>query len=201
MNSPAAEQEQQPAARRRGRPVDVDPDEVALLALRHFAEHGYEATTMDDIARVAGIGRRTLFRYFPSKPALVWGGMEPVVARTAAELDAAPDDEPIASVLHRAIARALDLPPDRVEATRRRLLLIGSDDALIGFGLSRLAANRDVLAAFIARRTGTAPDGLHAKVRADALSAASFSALTWWAANSDDDPATVVAAALDALSA
>jgi Transcriptional regulator len=71
MNSPEAE----PVPRRRGRPADVDPDRVALLALRHFAEHGYETTTMDDIAALAGIGRRTLFRYFPSKPDLVWGGL------------------------------------------------------------------------------------------------------------------------------
>lgn len=189
----------EPAPRRRGRPADVDPDQVALIALRHFAEHGYEATTMDDIARVAGIGRRTLFRYFPSKPALVWGGMEPVVERTRAELDDAGPDEPISSVVHRAIARSLDLPPDRIEATRRRLLLIGSDDSLIGFGLGRMAANRDVLAAYIAHRTGVEPDGLHAKVLADALSAAAFSALTWWAANSDEHPSVVVQTALDAL--
>ncbi|GAB3581100.1 mycofactocin system transcriptional regulator [Leifsonia lichenia] len=196
MNSPAAESGQRPGTRRRGRPVDVDPDQVALLALRHFAEHGYEATTMDDIARVAGVGRRTLFRYFPSKPALVWGGMEPVVERTRAELDAATPDEPTASVLRRAIARSLDMPPDRIEATRRRLLLIGSDDSLIAFGLGRLALNRDVLAAFIARRTAEEPGSLHASVLADALSAASFSALLWWAANSDGEPAAVVAEAL-----
>ena len=69
------------APRRRGRPADVDPERVALLALRHFAADGYEATTMDDIAAIAGVGRRTLFRYFPSKPDLVWGGIEPVVER------------------------------------------------------------------------------------------------------------------------
>lgn len=195
VNSPAAE----PAPRRRGRPADVDPEQVALLALRHFAEHGYDATTMDDIARIAGIGRRTLFRYFPSKPALVWGGVEPVVERTRAELDAAKQDEPIASVLRRAIAHSLDMPPDRIEATRRRLLLIGSDESLIAFGLGRLSLNRDVLAAFIARRTGTDQDGLRARVLADALSAASFSALLWWAANSDDDPAAVIEEALTAI--
>ena len=195
MNSPAAES----GTRRRGRPADVDPDQVALLALRHFAEHGYEATTMEDIARIAGIGRRTLFRYFPSKPALVWGGMEPVVERTRTELDAAASDEPIVSVLRRAIARSLDMPPERIEATRRRLLLIGSDHALTAFGLGRLALNRDVLAAFIARRTASEPGSLHASVLADALSAASFSALLWWAANSDDEPAAVVAEALAAI--
>src|SRR5690349_20277096 len=84
--------EAESAPRRRGRPTDVDPDRVALLALRHFAEHGYEATTMDEIAALAGIGRRTLFRYFPSKPDLVWGGLEPVVERMHAVLDAASPD-------------------------------------------------------------------------------------------------------------
>ena len=34
---------------------------------------------MEDIAREAGIGRKSLYRYFSSKAELVWGGMEPVI--------------------------------------------------------------------------------------------------------------------------
>lgn len=43
-------------------------------ATRLFLEKGYEATTVDDIAAVAGIGRRTFFRYFKTKEdVLLWG--------------------------------------------------------------------------------------------------------------------------------
>ncbi len=187
------------APRRRGRPADVDPERVALLALRHFAADGYEATTMDDIAALAGVGRRTLFRYFPSKPDLVWGGIEPVVERMHAVLDAAPATESARDVLARAMTQALELDPDALEATRLRLRLMGSDPALIAFGVTRLAQNRDILAEFLARRLGVPADGLRAQVLADALSSANFSALIWWARSDDDDPAAVVVAALDTV--
>ncbi|MFJ3391900.1 acyl-CoA-like ligand-binding transcription factor [Leifsonia aquatica] len=195
MSSPTAD----PAPRRRGRPADVDPESVALLALRHFDEHGYEATTMDDIAELAGIGRRTLFRYFPSKPALVWGGMEPVVERMNAVLEAAPDDEPVREALARAITASLDLAPDAVEATRRRLRLLGSDPALIAFGLARLSADQGMVAAFLARRLGEPVDGLRVQVLAGALGSANFSALIVWARNDEGDPAAIAVAALDEL--
>jgi len=165
--------------RRRGRPADVDPDRVALLALRHFAEHGYDATTMDEIASLAGIGRRTLFRYFPSKPDLVWGGLEPVVGRMRAVLEQAAADESARDVIARAMTESLDLDAEHLEATRLRLRLMASDPALIGFGVTRLGANHDILAEFIARRVGEPADGLRAQVLADAISSANFSALLW----------------------
>ena len=183
--------------RRRGRPADVDPERVALLALRHFDEHGYEQTTMDDIAALAGIGRRTLFRYFPSKPALVWGGIEPVVGRMHGVLDHPPAAESIRDVLADAIVSSLTLPPEAEEATRRRLALLATHPSLIGFGLAGMAAQSDLLVHFLADRLALDPAGLPVRVRADALSAAMFSALLWWARHDDGPPAPVVVAAID----
>ncbi|MDN4614801.1 TetR family transcriptional regulator [Leifsonia sp. F6_8S_P_1B] len=186
-----------PAPRRRGRPADVDPDAVALVALRHFDAHGYDETTMDDIAAAAGVSRRTLFRYFPSKPALVWGGMEPVVERMRAVFDAAGETEPVRDVLARAFTESLDLGPDRLEATRRRLRLMAAHPALVGFGITSLAVDRDLLCTFLARRLRVPADGLRAQVLADALTSANFSALLWWAQHDDGDPARIAVAALD----
>src|SRR5207302_2275362 len=37
---------------------------LTLAAIEKFLEQGYEATTVDEIASAAGVGRRTFFRYF-----------------------------------------------------------------------------------------------------------------------------------------
>ncbi len=151
---------------------------------------------MDDIAQLAGISRRTLFRYFPSKSDLVWGGIEPVIERLRSVLDSADPAEPTIDVVHRAIVRSLAFPPDRLEATRRRLVLIANDESLIAAGLSRLSVNRDIVSSFVAEREGLGDASLRAQVLADTLSAAMFSALTWWARHSPDDPRDIVASAL-----
>ncbi len=38
--------------------------ELEQVAFGLFDRQGFEGTTVDDIARAAGIGRRTFFRYF-----------------------------------------------------------------------------------------------------------------------------------------
>lgn len=48
-------------------------DEITGLALGLFREKGFEATTVDDLALAAGLSRRTFFRYFPTKEAVVAG--------------------------------------------------------------------------------------------------------------------------------
>jgi AcrR family transcriptional regulator len=41
-------------------------------AMELFLTNGYEATTVDQIADAAGVGRRTFFRYFPSKEEVIF---------------------------------------------------------------------------------------------------------------------------------
>ena len=52
-------------------------DRVAAAALDEFAEHGIRRTSMEDVARRAGVSRMTVFRRFASKQRLV----EIVIAR------------------------------------------------------------------------------------------------------------------------
>ncbi len=61
-------------------------------ALRLFAEQGYEATTVDEIAEAAGISRRTFFRQFRSKEDVVFADHEEQLARAKAYLAAAQGD-------------------------------------------------------------------------------------------------------------
>jgi AcrR family transcriptional regulator len=51
----------------RGRPPSTTRHQLQEIAMEMFSAHGYDEVTLDELAAAAGIGRRTFFRYFPSK--------------------------------------------------------------------------------------------------------------------------------------
>lgn len=70
---------------------------------RLFADRGYGATTVRDIAEAAGVTERTFFRYFAGKEELIIDdalGWLPVLVDA---IRARPDDEDVATALRRAI--------------------------------------------------------------------------------------------------
>lgn len=65
------------------RPVNLERRQHLLsVARRVFAERGFTATTMDDVARAAGFTKPILYQYFSSKTDLY----REIVAQTAARL-------------------------------------------------------------------------------------------------------------------
>ena len=62
-------------------------DRVAAAALDEFAEHGIRRTSMEDVARRAGVSRMTIFRRFTSKQGLVEVVIAREVRRGMQELD------------------------------------------------------------------------------------------------------------------
>lgn len=61
---------------------------VVATSIRLFAERGYDATTVDDVAAATGTSRRTLFRQFGSKEGLVFADHESLLEQVAAHLAA-----------------------------------------------------------------------------------------------------------------
>jgi len=50
--------------------------EIALAALDIFAEKGFEAATINEITRFAGIGKGTIYEYFKSKDDLIFNSIK-----------------------------------------------------------------------------------------------------------------------------
>src|SRR5215510_1992759 len=61
---------------------------LAEAAFQLFLERWFERTTVDDIVARAGVGRRSFFRYFPSKEDAVFPDHESCLADMTAFLDA-----------------------------------------------------------------------------------------------------------------
>lgn len=79
--------------RRRGRPRRLSAGErrrqLFATALRLFAERGYEATTMEEIAESAGVTKPLLYQHFSSKRALYLELVDSVAEDLLTEISAA----------------------------------------------------------------------------------------------------------------
>ena len=96
-------------ARRRGRPPIAGlRDDILRAAEAVFTRHEYHQVQMDQVAEACGVGKGTLYRYFPSKRALYLAVVFEGIARLRVELEAALD--------------AADAPARRIELIVRRTL-------------------------------------------------------------------------------
>lgn len=172
--------------RPRGRPVTTDPAAVGLTALKLFYELGIDRVTMDDVAIQAGISRSNLFRVFPSKSAVVWGGMQRITEELKLQLASSPETS-VVKLLHQSWVGAMHVLDDSLETVRLRLKLIASSPEVYGWGHAQLEEARKVLEAAIARFED--PNSVRPKMLSSALIAVSMSVLTWWAET--DDPRSV----------
>jgi AcrR family transcriptional regulator len=170
-----------------GRPIEVDVDGIGRIAVALFIERGFDAVTMDDIAAAGGVSRRTLFRYYPSKSDLVWGGFreytEPVVEQLRI---ADPGDDPLA-VLRSIYVSAAIIPEELVEVTRQRLLLIDSHPRLYADGQPALLVIRSEFVRFLDRGAVEGTSGLGGQVAAAAILAAGYAGFVWWAHHPDTE--------------
>ena len=172
--------------RPRGRPVTTDPAAVGLTALKLFYELGIDRVTMDDVAIKAGISRSNLFRVFPSKSAVVWGGMQRITEELKRQLASSPETS-VVKLLHQSWVGAMHVLDDSLETVRLRLKLIASSPEVYGWGHAQLEEARKVLEAAIAKFED--PNSVRPKMLSSALIAVSMSVLTWWAET--DDPRSV----------
>ncbi|HEX8806789.1 MAG TPA: TetR/AcrR family transcriptional regulator, partial [Candidatus Aquilonibacter sp.] len=67
------------------RPYDIDS--VTDVAFGIFAERGFDAASMEDVARAAGITKASIYHHVPSKEALLARGLDRALSALFAVLD------------------------------------------------------------------------------------------------------------------
>ena len=92
---------------------------LAEAALKLFADKGFEHVTVDEIADTAQVSRRTYFRYFPTKEAVVFPDRE----RRLLQFQQMLADRPVGEAPLESVRRALMALAADYEANSARVLL------------------------------------------------------------------------------
>lgn len=119
-----------------------------------FVERGFDAVTVEEAARAAGISRATFFRYFDSKEDAVLATLNGPGADYAATLRALPDrpGETTWQLLERTFRTALAGVDQKPEPDRARLRMIQGTASLRARLTSRRFENVEPLADALAER-------------------------------------------------
>jgi len=169
------------AAPLRERKKDATRRALVRAANRRFHRDGFDATTIDDICADAGVGRRTLFRYFTNKEALAFPHRAERLETFLRMLELAPPDEsPLASLRRIAAAFA-----DDYAANRERLLaqqrLIQSTPSLVAREHEIDQDWESAMAQTFARRFAGSPDAdLRARMFAGAAIGLIRATMRYW---------------------
>lgn len=164
-------------------------DVLAEAAFELFLERGFEQTTVDDIVARAGVGRRSFFRYFPSKEDAVFPDHERCLADMTAFLETADDAEPVGAVCDaaRIVLRMYAANP---EFSVQRYRLTREVPGLRTYELSVVRRYERTLAGYLERRCdGTRDGALRAEVIAASVVAAHNNSLRSWLRSGGDGDA------------
>jgi len=92
----------------RARKKRVAREAIAATARRLFAERGFDAVTVAEIAAVADVSEKTVFNHFPTKVDLAFAGREEGLARLVADIKGRPPGASVLDVFRALTANVMD---------------------------------------------------------------------------------------------
>jgi AcrR family transcriptional regulator len=148
-------------------------------ALRLFTEHGFEQTTVEQIADAAGISPATFYRYFTSKEdSVVTDEYDPIIIQLLMER---PADEPLIDSIRAMMTGVLVTYFDRDrELLVKRHELRRKTPSLQAAFSEEQERTTELLAALIARHLRRPVDDLDVRIACGALSGAMQEAIGLW---------------------
>ena len=137
-----------------GRPPVTTHADIEAAAFKLFAQKGFAATTLEDIAQAVGVGRRTIFRYYPSKNDIPWGRFDESLAGFRETLQRMPAELPVFDAVHQGVIEFNRFDDAVLSQHRERMSLILRTPELQAHSALRYEQWRQVIADYVARRTG-----------------------------------------------
>lgn len=174
-------------ARGRGRPQATSHETLARRAFALFRSRGFANVTMPEIAAHVGIGRSTLFRYFPNKAAILWFRQEYDTVHFAGLLDER-DDHALARGAFAAYTE-LYAETSNLEVVRIMVRTIETNAPEETGKWAAYEAWGRLVVGYVERRRGDAWSALSCAVAGRALWAAMWTATVAWAMSDEPHPA------------
>jgi AcrR family transcriptional regulator len=155
---------------------------IARAAHALFAERGYHATTLNDIAQAADVSTRTIFSYFASKEDILFSDF-PLMKRALAQaLADRPEGEDTLETVRTFILAARKF--ETSELDEQLHFCIANDETLRSHMRARIAQLEELIAPAIAEDLGAPADDPRPQIVAASLTAA-FNALSDRSVSSD----------------
>lgn len=82
---------------------------ITATARRLFAERGFDAVTVAEVAAAAGVSEKTVFNYFPTKEDLAFAGREEGIAQFVAAITGRPPGSSVLDVFRTMTGTVLDV--------------------------------------------------------------------------------------------
>jgi AcrR family transcriptional regulator len=165
-------------------------------ALELFTERGFDGTTVEDIARAAGVSHMTFFRHFPTKESVLLDDpYDPVIAEAVTGQSR---HLPALERVRRGLLAAWsDLPEPADEETRARVAIVAGH---AGLRARAWENNQRTEALIVSALTDDGVPRLEARVAAGACLGALMAALLEWGdGHSDRTLGSCLVAALELL--
>ncbi len=160
-------------------------ERLAAAALDLFETRGYDATSVEEIARAAGVSHMTFFRYFPTKEsALIGDPFDPMIAASVA---AQPESLPAIERVARGFLAVLGIVDEQIDDDVRRRVAVAARVPSLRAAI--VENNRETEDAIVDALAATGTEAIEARVAASACLAAISTALMAWAMG--DSPATL----------
>ena len=128
------------------------------VAMDLFSANGYDETTVEDIARAAGISLRSFFRYFTSKGDLMAYALLLYGNQLVAAIDACAPGTSVREVFRQSISRIAQQGLVNEVRTRKHLDVLSRSQSAAAAEMSRLSEVQALVAQAYERRLPAGPE-------------------------------------------